>query len=286
MIIVEIKGGLGNQMFQYALGYKLASMGKQIKYDISDYYRNGRNLRKLSLGIFDLELPVANENELIKVGRGNSLLGKACRKVGIGKDKIYIEDIDKGYQPSVFEMDNIYLSGYWQSEKYFKNICAEILKIYKMPGAVMRENKELLAEIENTNSVSMHIRRGDYLNEQNRKIYGNICTEKYYNEALNMINKRMQNSKIYVFTDDPKWARKKFAKKDFYVVEANLNRNDVNDLFLMSKCKANIIANSSFSWWAAWLNQNKNKIVVAPMKWFNNHETSEAICEDWNRIEG
>lgn len=286
MIIMEIKGGLGNQMFQYALGYKLTLMGKKVKYDISSYVQNrrGNNLRKFELDLFELEMPIAAERELIQMGSGVSILGKICKRSGLGKNKIYTENLDEGYQPSIFMMDDIYMSGYWQSEKYFKDIRTQILDIYRMPPSMERENRAVLEEIGKTNSVSMHIRRGDYLNEQNRDIYGGICTSEYYESALNVLHQRMGNIKVFLFTDDPGWAKKKFKKDDVYVVEENFNTNNAYDLFLMSRCRANIIANSSFSWWGAWLNQNREKVVIAPSKWFNNHNTSDYVCENWITI--
>ena len=281
MIIMEIKGGLGNQMFQYALGYKLTLLGKTVKYDISSYIMKGQFPRKLELSLFDLKLPIATEKELIHMGCGNSIWGKICRKGGWGKNRIYTEDIDKGYQSSLFLMDDIYLDGYWQSEKYFKDIRTDILNIYKIPDSFYRENEDLLTEIEQTNSVSLHVRRGDYLSDQNKKIYGGICTRYYYESALEIVRQKLKDIKIYIFTDDPQWVKTNFADKDAVVVEVNIKKNNAFDLFLMSKCKANIIANSSFSWWGAWLNQNTDKIVVSPGKWFNNHDIADVVCEEW-----
>lgn len=281
MIVIKVQGGLGNQMFQYALGYKLTLLGKTVKYDISSYIMKEQFSRKLDISLFELKLPIATEKELIHMGCGNSIWGKICRKGGWGKNRIYIEDIDKGYQSSLFLMDDIYLAGYWQSEKYFKDIRTEILNIYKMPDSFYRENRVLLTEIEQTNSVSLHIRRGDYLSDQNKKIYGGICTRYYYESALEMVRQKLKDIKIYIFTDDPEWVKMNVAGKDAIVVEKNMKKNNAFDLFLMSKCKANIIANSSFSWWGAWLNQNTDKIVVSPVKWFNNHDIAEAVCEGW-----
>lgn len=281
MIVIKVQGGLGNQMFQYALGYKLTLLGKTVKYDISSYIMKGQFSRKLELSLFDLKLPIATEKELIHMGCGNSIWGKICRKGGWGKNRIYTEDIDKGYQSSLFLMDDIYLAGYWQSEKYFKDIRTEILNIYKVPDSFYRENKDLLTEIEQTNSVSLHIRRGDYLSDQNKKVYGGICTRHYYERALEIVRQKLKDIRIYIFTDDPEWVKMNFAGKDAVVVEENVKKNNAFDLFLMSKCKANIIANSSFSWWGAWLNQNTDKIVVSPVKWFNNHDIAEAVCEGW-----
>lgn len=281
MMVIEVQGGLGNQMFQYALGYKLALMGKEIRYDISSFNEKRENLRKLDLSIFHLEFPVATEKELIRYGHGNSFIGKISRKIGIGIERIYIDDIDRGYQQEIFSMDDVYLSGYWQSEKYFKDIRSELLKLYRMPVGINEDSKDLISEIEETVSVSLHIRRGDYLTEQNKKIYGGICTFQYYEHALELVRQKLGNIRVYIFTDAPEWAKKVFREKDYIIVEKDAGRNDAVDLFLMSKCKANIIANSSFSWWAAWLNQNEEKIVVSPKKWFNNHDTLDMICEDW-----
>lgn len=286
MVIIKMSGGLGNQMFQYALGQKFISMGKKVKYDLSFYNERVQNLRKFELDIFHVDCPVVSDRELTRFGRGGSLISRLKQRTGWDKQKIYEEDLDLGYQPRIFELDDIYLSGYWQSELYFKDIREQILSVYRIPEKMNEESMELLSKIGEENSVSIHVRRGDYLSEENCRVYGGICTDDYYNKAIEYMRKDLAAPRFYIFTNDTEWARRKFKGNDMRIVECNNKENNYFDMFLMSFCKANIIANSSFSWWGAWLNQNQDKKVISPDKWFNNHSVSDAICANWIRIAG
>ena len=182
-------------------------------------------------------------------------------------------------------MEDAYLCGYWQSEKYFKDIREVILKEFTFPIQAVKSNVKLTDQMKLENSVSIHVRRSDYLTEQNLKVYGNICTEKYYSNAINYIEGIIDNPHYYVFTDDLQWAKEYFKGDNYTIVSENRGKDSYIDMYLMSQCKHNIIANSSFSWWGAWLNQNPDKKVLAPKKWFHNHEKEEIVCEDWIRIE-
>lgn len=286
MIIIEISGGLGNQMFQYALGQKFVSMGKEVKYDLSFYNESVQTLRKFELDIFHVDCPVATEYELRKMGRGQNFFDRIIQKFSADNNKVYEENLDMGYQPNIFALDDIYLSGYWQSEKYFKDITEQILSIYRMPEKMNGTSKEILLKIKKENSVSIHIRRGDYLSEENSRIYGGICTKYYYEKAVKYMRENLSNPQFYIFSNDSEWAGSQFKGKDMKVIECNNNENNYFDMFLMSNCKANIIANSTFSWWGAWLNQYPDKVVISPQKWLNNHEVTDVICENWIRIFG
>ena len=285
MIIIEISGGLGNQMFQYALGQKFISMGKEVKYDLSFYNDRVQTLRQFELDIFDLDCPVASNSELSRFGKGNSLKSRLKQKIGWDKEKIYEENLDLGYQPRIFELDDIYLSGYWQSELYFKDIREQILSIYRLPEEMNEKSRKFLLRIKEDNSVSIHVRRGDYLNKENYRVYGGICTNCYYKKAIEYMRKSIDNPKFYIFTNDSEWAKMQFKENDMEVVECNNRNNSYLDMFLMSSCKANIIANSTFSWWGAWLNSGQEKLVIAPKKWFNNHEINDIVCESWIKID-
>ena len=284
MIIIEISGGLGNQMFQYALGQRFVSMGKEVKYDLSFYNENVQTLRKFELDIFHVDCPVATEYELRKMGKVQNFFDRISRKFYSGCNKIYKENLDAGYQPEIFELYDTYLSGYWQSEKYFKDIRDRILAIYRMPEGMNRNSKELLSKMQNENSVSIHIRRGDYLSKENYRVYGGICTTHYYKKAFEYVRENLANPRFYIFTNDIEWVKQQFKGDDMWIVECNNNVDNYFDMFLMSNCKSNIVANSTFSWWGAWLNQNTEKIVISPDKWFRNHSVSSAICDDWIRI--
>lgn len=286
MIIIEISGGLGNQMFQYALGQKFISMGKEVKYDLSFYNERVQTLREFELDIFHIDCPVATSNELFYFGKGFSLASRFKQRIGWDKRNIYEEDLDLGYQPQIFGLDNIYLTGYWQSEKYFENIRQRILELYTFSGKLGYENKRFLDKIENSNSVSLHVRRGDYLNEENVKIYGGICTINYYKNAIKYISDRFEKPVFFVFTNDLEWVKNELDIPNKVIVDCNSGSLSYWDMYLMSKCKANIVANSSFSWWGAWLNQHSNRVVVSPRRWFNNHEQTSTLCDDWVRCGG
>lgn len=282
MVIIEMSGGLGNQMFQYALYRKFESIGKDVKLDTS-FFRSKQRLRKLELGIFGIKCNTITDREAAYIrgyGYHDSILDKIRYKLHTSGYQIY-EDKIETYQPEIFDMDDIYLSGYWQNEKYFADISEEIRKVFQFRGGIDSKNKEILYRIQNENSVSIHVRRSDYLSDENRIVYGGICTDKYYNNAVTYIREQVMKPYFYLFTDDAEWVRGHLYYPDMTIVEHNSGANAYMDMYLMSQCKHNIIANSSFSWWGAWLNQNEEKIVLTPERWFANHDTTEMFCENW-----
>lgn len=286
MIVIEASGGLGNQMFQYALYKKLESMNKDVAFDTS-FFRSKQKLRELEIGVFDVQYKSITDTEAAYIrgyGYQDTIIDKIKYKLKPSKYTSYVDTIES-YQPKVLEMDNVYLCGYWQSEKYFKDIRHIILEEFTFPVEVRKRTQELCEQMKRENSVSIHVRRSDYLTEQNAKVYGNICTEKYYENAIAYIEIQIENPYYYVFTDDLEWARGYFSGNNYTIVDQNRGKDSYADMYLMSQCKHNIIANSSFSWWGAWLNQNPDKQVLAPKKWFHNHDKEEIVCQDWIRIE-
>ena len=286
MIVIEASGGLGNQMFQYALYKKLEFMNKDVVWDTS-FFRSKQDLRELEIGVFGVQYRSISDKEVACIrgyGYQDSIIDKIKYKLKPSKYLIYRDTIEC-FQPEVLEMDDVYLCGYWQSEKYFQDIRERILQEFIFPASVVKNNEALTNQMKSKNSVSIHVRRSDYLTEQNLKVYGNICTEKYYNNAINYIEEIVDNPRYYVFTDDLEWAKEYFKEDNYTIISENRGKDSYIDMYLMSQCKYNIIANSSFSWWGAWLNQNPDKKVLAPKKWFHNHEKEEIVCEDWIRIE-
>lgn len=286
MIVIEASGGLGNQMFQYALYKKLESMGKDVAMDTS-FFRSKQNLRELEIGVFGVQYRSITDKEAAYIrgyGYQDTIIDKIKYKLKSSKMKTYRDTIEH-FQPEIFKMDDIYLCGYWQSEKYFKDIRNTILEEFSFPLETRERFKELCKQMQEENSVSIHIRRSDYLTEQNIKVYGNICTEKYYENAIAYMNRQIENPHYYVFTDDLEWTRDYFKGEKYTIIDDNRGKDSYADMYLMSQCKHNIIANSSFSWWGAWLNKNPDKKVLVPKKWFHNHEKDEIVCEDWIRIE-
>lgn len=289
MILIQVSGGLGNQMFQYALFLKLKSLGKSVKLDLS-YYKQINCNRNLELEIFPISLreDEATQNELQMVGR-EKIKDKLLRYITLGKYsgqfKIYRDKIGI-YQPDIFEMDNVYLEGYWQNEQYFNDIEFIIRKTFVFSEDLDYSNRHLLENMRKENSVSIHVRRGDYIDIANQGVYGEICTKGYYKNAIDYINKNVEEPHYYLFSDDIDWVRGNLYQEGMTIVANNRNGASYKDMFLMSQCKHHIIANSTFSWWGAWLSESEKNIVVAPVRWFQNHETTDIICKRWVQVGG
>ncbi len=288
MIIVNILGGLGNQMFQYALYRSLLEKKNDVKYDLSGFgnyeLHNGYELNRL----FNITENIATKEECTSLKDSNTFLGKVKKKV-FGSKKTHVIDKDFKFDPSVFELNQAYLDGYWQSEKYFTSIEDIIRKefTFKLPMQDPR-NKEIVEKMKTTNSVSLHVRRGDYVtNPSAAKVHGNICTLDYYEKAIKLVNNKVQDPVFFVFSDDIEWAKENLNIEHAEYIDWNKGENSYLDMQLMSNCKNNIIANSSFSWWGAWLNSNKEKTVIAPSRWFNDPSlnTKDIVPNNWLKIE-
>jgi hypothetical protein len=189
------------------------------------------------------------------------------------------------YDPAFFDIGrNVNIFGYFQSEKYFKFIRKDILNIFKFKGASDPNYLEVVRKIQASNSVSVHIRRGDYVLNKTANAFHGVLSIAYYKKALNHIKANVAKPKIFLFSDDPEWVRKNFSFIGrFDLVDFNRGELSYRDMELMSLCKHNIIANSSFSWWGAWLNLNKDKIVIAPKKWLRDESVplNDIIPESW-----
>lgn len=283
MKIVNIIGGLGNQMFQYAFYLSLKESCKTTGVNILGFkgydLHNGYELEK----IFNIN---GNKNNLLcKFYLSDTIIGKLLRKY-FSYD--YNERYEFKFDSSIYSIKCImplFINGYWQNEKYFLSIKSKIYDAFLFDENKLNNNtKKLRYEIENVNSVSIHVRRGDYLSDENFKLFGGICTEDYYNKSVNYISELVDDPYYYVFTNDVEWAIAKFKGAKFKIVDFNQCEDSWQDMYLMSNCKHNIIANSSFSWWGAWLKQNNNKIVLAPEKWVNTIDDIDVIPANWIKI--
>lgn len=270
MIFVKLIGGLGNQMFQYATARACAlRSGADLKLDISGYrHQIGITSRKYQLHVFNIR---------------ENFTGRFFIK-----PKIYREPPNLRFSPSVlFAQSNMYLDGYWQSERYFQDKGDQIRRDFLFKNPPDKLNKAYLSEITLKNSISVHIRRQDYVTDKVTHDFHGICDIKYYQKALLMLSKKVPKLHVYVFSDDPVWVKKNLTIK-YPVKYLNINNGDKDweDLRLMSACKHNVIANSSFSWWGAWLNKNPKKIVITPKRWFNNPDvdTTDRIPDGWIKI--
>ncbi len=292
MIIVQLIGGLGNQMFQYAMARRLAILKEtDLKFDIScfKHYKD----RKYDLGCFNITEDFASSQEIyhLKGPEGRRIPRKIFKIINEIKPyhkRSYIKERYHYHDSGVSEVsDNVYLEGYWQSEKYFKEIGKTIRSEFKIKNKPDFANKELGSLILSEQSVSVHIRRGDYVTDPNVSEVHGICSMKYYSAAVDKILKAIKDPHFFVFSDDPIWAENNLRiDHPATFINENSGNKGYEDMRLMSLCRHNIIANSSFSWWGAWLNENPDKIVIAPKKWFNDQRinTKDQIPESWYRI--
>lgn len=286
MILIEMSGGLGNQMFQYALYRRLLSLGKEVYLDTS-YYRSGQMLRAFELEQLGLPMQVLPDEEVGRL-RGYSyhpsLWDKVSYRLRGARLAIYDDLLDR-YQPQILQMDNVYLRGYWQSERYFREIADEIRGVYVLHpalGAAKRECLELISGTDRT-PVSLHIRLGDYLDPQNTHVYAGICTEAYYRNAISYIRAHIENPLLVVFSDDIEQAARLIRDEDVYYVRSE-EGTSLSDMYLMSKCRHHILANSTYSWWGAWLTEQADTMVLAPERWFAHIENPDVVCDRWVRI--
>lgn len=288
MIIVRLLGGLGNQMFQYCLYRSLKCKKEKVKMDITAFNRYGKHNGYELDKIFKIEQELANKKEINILGDiKDDIFSKFRRKICGRKNSHFVEK-EFDFNSEVFELENVYLDGYWQTEKYFKDIESIIKEEFKFKNRLNDQNKSLINNIKQEESVSLHVRRGDYIkNTEAAELHGGICTLNYYQRAINIIKNEINNPKFYIFSDDIEWVKSNLLLDNSIYVDWNKGNKSYVDMLLMSKCKHNIIANSTFSWWGAWLNNNDNKIVLAPKKWFNdsNINTQDIIPSNWRRIE-
>jgi hypothetical protein len=288
-------------MFQYAVARHLAIKNNtELKMDISFFNNVGDNTyRKYRLDNFNIEENFLSKKELKKIKRNNfhgqSLMQRILRKIFIKLEnrkplieKTYITEPSPAFEKKILEIrtkKNIYLYGNWQSEKYFKNIKDIIIKDFSLKREMTEKTKYFLSKIKKSESVSIHIRRGDYVKNIKTKEYHGICSLDYYKKAIKLTEEKIKNPVFFVFSDDIEWVKNNLKTKNPLTFVSGNNMPDYEEMVLMSKCDHNIIANSSFSWWGAWLNSNPNKIVIAPKKWYNAPvETKDLIPNKWITI--
>jgi hypothetical protein len=289
MIITKLIGGLGNQMFQYAAARQLAEMHHQpLKLDVTGF--QGYALRKYELNHLGIHAEIATDSELSAFKGCNYVTAYLRRSFGRSwpyRNRVIRERFFQ-YDPAIAKFGgNIYLEGYWQSEKYFQRIKDIIRQEFMVCHEPDSRNKALAAEIAEVNAVSLHVRRGDYVTDTVTSLYHGTCTLEYYRRAVARIAANVTEPHFFVFSDDSEWAQKNL-RLDFpsTFVTHNGAEKSYEDLRLMTLCKHHITANSSFSWWGAWLNNSAGKIVIAPDKWFNRKEldTSDLLPSEWLRL--
>jgi len=273
MVISQIVGGLGNQLFQYAFARRLSLYLDQDLFLDLDFFEDYHVPDVFRLDKFNLSYQLADNNDVSRLKRiaVNGIRGKIYRRK---KKKNLYQNIHNHYDQKWFynnslsQLDkkkDIYLSGYFANPYFFYEIEDLIVKEFTLKNALNLTNKKMKEQIESTNSVSLHIRRGDYVNNS---LFANIPLS-YYEEGISIFKEKYVNPVFFIFSDDLQWAMENLKiNSDMVFVDINDRKTDFMELNLMSSCKNNIIANSTFSWWGAYLNQNKDKTVIAPKVWY------------------
>jgi hypothetical protein len=307
-VIINIKGGLGNQMFQYAFYKYLLYDGINVYLDIDSISYQNLSHSKYKLDYFDFEKKIAKFSEckclndlassyqltlLIRKRLWRPIITKIVRKIlklSVGSQKTYqVETREHNVEyfiKNINKESSLYIDGYFQAYKHIDKIKDVILNDFVFTKLLTPKILEIEEKIKNTNSVSIHIRHGDYLKY---KKY-NICSIRYYQNAIEYINSVYKNLSYFIFSDDIDYIKEKFTFLENYFIVDNSKEDisDYYDLFLMSCTKHNIIANSTFSWWGAYLNKNQNKLVLVPEKWQiddDNQSMVNLICPpEWIRV--
>jgi hypothetical protein len=281
MVIVQMKGGLGNQMFQYALGLHLSiKFSEPLYFDLTDYRQ--QRLRRFELEVFGIhnkEVNAATRFFYHSLIKSINLLGLKSKSVYVEPTLCFDEKVFRRPYPR-------YYKGFFQSYKYFVDISSQLRERFLFVNSLDKANGAIASTISASNSISIHVRRGDYIYWDNYDSSHVLCGLDYYWHALELMKQKVNACTFFVFTDDTEWVRKNF-KFEYVLVEGNGAENAWKDMHLMSLCKHHIIANSTFSWWAAWLNPSESKLVIAPKQWFGNQmneETKDLCPPGWIRI--
>lgn len=282
-VVSHLIGGLGNQMFQYAAGYALARrLGAPLKVDISDFkdYKrhNGLEISK----VFNCPLECASQQEI------EAVLG---RRLGIKiLDRIKFRAYRHWYPRHVlfdqyraeknFKVEApVYMKGYWQSENYFGDYAQDIRRLFVFGLVMNDQNLSALEQILHGNSISVHIRRGDYVSDPKAAAELGVTPMSFFQSAISYVASKVAYPHFFIFSDDPSWAKSNLHTSfpTAYIAH-NHGSDSFFDMQLMSRCRHHIITNSSFSWWGAWLNPDREKIVIGPRKWFANSKRLHNPC--------
>lgn len=291
MIISQLLGGLGNQMFQYAAGKSLAlhqNAGLSLDTSAFDAYRmhQGFELSRVFAGPFQIASETQIKNVLGWLHDRRLRRALVRLPTSILPRRFAVEPHFEYWSRINQLPSDCYLTGYWQSAKYFMTDEENIRADFTFRSPPLGRNLELAERIGSVKAVSLHVRRGDYATNPNTQAVHGLCAPAYYAEALRFIESRIPQAHVFVFSDDIAWVKKYIpVSLPHTFVDHNKGPASYNDMRLMSLCKHHIIANSSFSWWGAWLSASPQKIVVAPQKWFaNSNNVGDLFPSEWTLL--
>ncbi|WP_298380492.1 alpha-1,2-fucosyltransferase [Azospirillum sp.] len=282
MIIVRLTDGLGNQMFQYAFGRALSvRRGQPLRLDLSAYQRERKRVYGLNQFLVSESFPTQEELERI--------ITRPLDTTHPWWDQPVIKEPHFHHSADVARVPSSgYFVGYWQSERHFIDLAPLIRLEFTPRQPLSGTNLDIARMIAARNAVSLHVRRGDYASDPTVNALHGVCSLDYYRQAVAHIAERIERPEFFVFSDDPEWTRANLKlEHPAYLITHNRNE-PVEDLRLMSLCRHHIIANSSFSWWGAWLAERPGQMVCAPRRWFAAypHDTRDLVPERWTRLDG
>jgi hypothetical protein len=295
MIIANLMGGLGNQMFQYACARSLAcELGKELKFrtDFSGVFKshNGFELER----VFGLKLDFASDTDLgkvIGVTRITPFVRRLLSRQSLQwlAGRSYLSEPSLAFWPNLRERAQRggYLHGYWQSELYFDRYASRVRTDFQFRERLHGDNLHIANEIGRCTAISIHIRRGDYVSNSKTLAVHGTCSPEYYHAAIATLLQRCPDARLFAFSDDPCWVAQVLQPRypDMVMVGHNKGLSSYLDMQLMSMCDHHIIANSSFSWWGAWLNGSQDKMVISPSRWFaDGRDTHDLIPEGWESL--
>jgi hypothetical protein len=275
VIVVKLMGGLGNQLFQYAFARALSvRRGETVLFDTS-LYMTGNPDRSLEIASFAVDLPVADARDITRLSVDKRTLLDRIRGRVFGRDTAlrgpYVGEPSYRYSPRVMQVpgNDLIFVGYWQSEKYFAEVASQVRKEIALKDGCSTRTLEFRERIAGHRTVSVHVRRGDYVsNPHARRIYRTIDPS-YYFAAYRLVCSRGEGAVPVIFSDDPEWVRHDLALSKGQIVVDPVAGCAAEDMVCMSECDDHIIANSTFSWWGAWLDARPGKVVISPAQWFH-----------------
>lgn len=291
MIVTALNGGLGNQMFQYAVGRRIALERDDIlKLEVSNFERSPNRTYRLHAFSIKQSFCTAAETALFE---GREPHRRALRFIlrtfvssrqytVLGDPEVFVYTSDALSIPG-----NLLLKGYWQNHRYFETIESVLRKDFALKSELSAATKAMSKRIRSHNSVSLHIRRGDYVSDPKIRALHGTSLDHYYQMAVKLIAQKVPDLHFFVFSDEPGWAHENLdLGYPSTIVDHNGPDKDYEDMYLMSLCQHHIIANSSFSWWGAWLGRNREKVIIAPRQWLTTekYDTSQVTPPDWIRL--
>jgi hypothetical protein len=293
VIITNLIGGLGNQLFQYATGLAVARhTGAELRVAV-DMFEDYRLHQGFELArVFNLDIREASASEMrdclgpFRSKRARRLIARFLP--GVWYEGHLVVQPTIRYWPGILDVGpNAYLHGYWQSERFFDAVVTELRSALSFRFPLEGENAKFAMRMQSCNSVAVHVRRGDYLSNPKNKALFADCSPKYYLDAVKLVLDSQPDAHFFIFSDDPAWAKELLVPltANIEVIEHNRGADSYNDLRLMSLSRHIIIGNSTFSWWGAWLQEREDKIIIAPKRWLRSPRLDiDIIPQRWIRI--